>query len=85
LFLIANLVLTMSSSSQANKPFAVVEFFERGKRTVSVVSRSWLENEDNVCAWPTGPGGHQKLIYHCKPESFWSRHPCEVLKYAGTT
>jgi len=65
------------------KPFGIVEFDENGKKLVSVISKSWLSNSNSVCAWPSGPNSHQKLINHIPPEPNWQRYPCRLLKFSG--
>jgi len=65
------------------KPFAVVEFEEKGKKFVSVISKNWLSNANSICAWPSGPNSHQKLVSHSTPEITWQKYPCHLLKFSG--
>jgi len=67
---------------QSQKPFAIVEFEERGRKSVSVVFRLWLENSETICAWPTS-NGVQKLRAHTPPEPSWQRFQCRLLKFSG--
>ncbi len=72
----------MPPTTQQEKLFAIVEFQERGKRSVSVVSRNWLEKKEKICAWPL-TNGHTNLISHAVPEPSWKRYSCRLLKYSG--
>jgi len=65
------------------RPFAVVEFDEDGKKCVAVVSKSWLSDNQTTCFWPSGIGSHQKLTNHSVPNKKWLKYPCKVLKFSG--
>ncbi|OXA50642.1 hypothetical protein Fcan01_13946 [Folsomia candida] len=67
-----------------SKPFAVVEFIEKDKTLVSVVSANWLSAANTQCYWPSGPGSHQKLINHILPDVTWEKYQCSLLTFSST-
>ncbi|OXA42401.1 hypothetical protein Fcan01_22903 [Folsomia candida] len=75
-------VLTMNILK--SKPFAVVEFVEKDKTLVSVVSANCLSAANTQCYWPSGPGSHQKLINHIVPDVTWEKYQCSLLKFSST-
>jgi hypothetical protein len=64
--------------NKIQKPFSLVNFYKEKK--VAIVSTSWLDDSQENCYWPAGPGSEEKLLKNAAPENNWTKYPCNFLQ-----
>lgn len=59
------------------KIYSVVDFYN--ENNVAVVCTSWLDEDNKVSYWPSGPNSRDKLVKNHPPETNWPKFPCKWL------
>ena len=64
--------------------WSIVHFYSPEDNTVQLVPSSWVNTENTLCRWPTGPKAQSSisaLVKKCSPANeSWEVLPVRVLK-----